>query len=109
MIGDNPENEGRLQTAVRIVRQDQDNTYGSAEEPSTVHDLKDWPVGCRNIGNTCYLNSVLQFVFTIKPLRNMVMECEKHFQDLSPEALESKKVGRIVVSRARAEAAQQCE
>lgn len=109
MIGDNPENEGRLQTAVRIVRQDQDNTYGSAEESSTVHDLKEWPVGCRNIGNTCYLNSVLQFVFTIKPLRNMVMECEKHFQDLSPEALESKKVGRIVVSRARAEAAQQCE
>ena len=109
MIGDNPENEERLQTAVRIVRQDQANTYGSAEEPTTIHDLTEWPVGCRNIGNTCYLNSVLQFVFTIKPLRNMVMECENHFQDLSPEALESKKVGRIAVPRARAEAAQQCE
>ena len=109
MISDNPENQDRLQKAVEIVRQDQDNTYGSGRELGQVRDLKDWPVGCRNIGNTCYLNSVLQFLFTIKPLRNMVMECNDNFQELSPEALASKRVGRTAVSRARAETAQQCK
>lgn len=109
MISDNPENQDRLRTAVKIVRHDQYTTYGSGQELGQVYDLKEWPVGCRNIGNTCYLNSVLQFLFTIKPLRNLVMECEDHFQELSPEALATKRVGRTVVSRARAETAQQCE
>ncbi|KAK9465844.1 hypothetical protein V1512DRAFT_276956 [Lipomyces arxii] len=31
------------------------------------------PVGLWNIGNTCYLNSLLQYYFTIKPLREMIL------------------------------------
>lgn len=34
----------------------------------------DEPVGLENIGNTCYLNSLLQYYFTISPLREKVME-----------------------------------
>jgi ubiquitin carboxyl-terminal hydrolase 25/28 len=111
MLLDAPENARRLETALQKVRQDQDNSYGSDQQQPSGHDypLSEWPVGCCNIGNTCYLNSVLQFLFTIKPLRNMVIDCDKHFQDLSPEALEPKRVGRTAVSRARAETGQQCK
>lgn len=32
-----------------------------------------WPAGINNVGNTCYLNSLLQFFFTIKPLRDFIL------------------------------------
>nr|ODN88380.1 hypothetical protein L203_02993 [Cryptococcus depauperatus CBS 7841] len=34
---------------------------------------KDVPVGLYNIGNTCYLNSILQYLYAIKPLREAVL------------------------------------
>ncbi|OAF99549.1 cysteine proteinase [Paraphaeosphaeria sporulosa] len=109
MLSDSPENAQRLETALQKVRQDQENSYGSEQQQPSGHnfELHEWPVGCCNIGNTCYLNSVLQFLFTIKPLRDMVIDCDKHFQDLSPEALGPKRVGRTAVTRARAETGQQ--
>lgn len=115
MLQDTPENAQRLETALQKVRQDQESSYGPsygnpAQQPSSPdYPVDEWPVGCANIGNTCYLNSVLQFLFTIKPLRDMVIDCDKHFQDLSPENLEPKRVGRTAVSRARAETGQQCK
>ncbi|KAL1602675.1 ubiquitin-specific protease ubp2 [Paraconiothyrium brasiliense] len=112
MLQDAPENAQRLETALAKVRQDQQNSHGTSyldttQQPAHNYELDEWPVGCCNIGNTCYLNSVLQFLFTIKPLRDMVIDCDTHFQDLSPEALEPKRVGRTAVSRARAETGQQ--
>lgn len=35
---------------------------------------ENWPTGLDNIGNTCYLNSLLQYYFCIKPLRNTILE-----------------------------------
>lgn len=32
------------------------------------------PAGLNNIGNTCYLNSLLQYYFSIRPLRDSVLE-----------------------------------
>lgn len=32
-----------------------------------------WPAGLDNIGNTCYLNSLLQYYFCIKPLRELIL------------------------------------
>ncbi|QLL33947.1 hypothetical protein HG536_0F02720 [Torulaspora globosa] len=32
-----------------------------------------WPAGLNNIGNTCYLNSLLQYYFSIAPLRDYVL------------------------------------
>ena len=108
-----PNDVAKLQKAFALVQQDQAQNYNNKEqkpkEPgSRVNDypLESWPVGCRNNGNTCYLNSVLQFLFTIKPLRDLVLNFETYRQDPSPEALKNKKVGRTVVTPQRVATAQ---
>ncbi|PVI06943.1 cysteine proteinase [Periconia macrospinosa] len=103
MIEATPDMEGKYKEAMAIIERDQETTK---QQQQPKYPLDSWPVGCANIGNTCYLNSVLQFLFTIKPLREMVLDCEKHMQDLDPEALEKKRVGRTAVSLARAETGQ---
>ncbi|EGX46809.1 hypothetical protein AOL_s00097g235 [Orbilia oligospora ATCC 24927] len=56
--------------------------------------MADWPVGLENTGNTCYLNSLLQYYFTIKPLRDVIMDFDNHEEDeVSEELLERKQVG----------------
>ncbi|KAJ3197546.1 ubiquitin-specific protease ubp2 [Irineochytrium annulatum] len=37
------------------------------------------PCGLNNIGNTCYLNSLLQLYHTIVPLRKSVVDCKEEF------------------------------
>lgn len=105
MTEQTPDMEPKYKEAMAIIQRDQENTK---QQQQPKHPLDSWPVGCANIGNTCYLNSVLQFLFTIKPLREMVLDCEDHMQDLNPEALEKKRVGRTAVSLARAETGQHC-
>lgn len=36
-----------------------------------------WPAGLNNIGNTCYLNSLLQYYFSIAPLREYVLNYQE--------------------------------
>lgn len=35
-----------------------------------------WPVGLFNMGNTCYLNSLLQYYFAIAPIKKYILEYE---------------------------------
>ncbi|OWO97968.1 hypothetical protein B2J93_3766 [Marssonina coronariae] len=51
------------------------------------------PIGLGNIGNTCYLNSLLQYLYTIKPFRDMVMDFQDYRMELTSENLEVKRVG----------------
>ena len=71
--------------------------------------LGDWPVGLENIGNTCYLNSLLQFYFTVKPLRELVLNFEKYKMPIDSPELQKKRVGSRKVSRKEIERAQRCE
>ncbi|EUC39377.1 hypothetical protein COCCADRAFT_122 [Bipolaris zeicola 26-R-13] len=103
----------RMEKAHALIQQDQTQRFGNrpANAPMPIvrrnnYPLESWPVGLRNIGNTCYLNSVLQFLFTIKPLRDLILNCEDHLQDPSPEALKDKKVGRMAVTPERVLTAQ---
>lgn len=45
---------------------------------SSLLPVENWPAGLDNIGNTCYLNSLLQYYFCIKPLRDMVLSFNEH-------------------------------
>ncbi|KAF2278384.1 cysteine proteinase [Westerdykella ornata] len=107
----NESERAKYEEAYQVICRDQQQRFNVEESSHNVplrkYPLDTWPVGCRNIGNTCYLNSVLQFLFTIKPLRDYVLDCEQHFQDLSPEGLQAKgRVGRSVVTREQADRAQ---
>ncbi|KAI9791044.1 MAG: ubiquitin-specific protease ubp2 [Candelina submexicana] len=66
----------------------------------------EWPVGLENIGNTCYLNSLLQFYFTVKPLRDLVLHFDDYKMDLDLDSLRKKQVGSRRVSRKEVERAQ---
>ncbi|PNS21297.1 Translation initiation factor IF-2 [Sphaceloma murrayae] len=60
---------------------------GPQRDPST------WPVGLTSHGNTCYLNSLLQYYFTIKPLRELVLNFDKYKFDLSHHKGKIERVG----------------
>ena len=109
-----PQNEAKYEQAYALICQDQHQNHKNVgnremEPPRQRHPLESWPVGCQNIGNTCYLNSVLQFLFTIKPLREMVLNFEQYSQETSPEALEKKRVGRSAVTAEKVQKAQECK
>jgi ubiquitin carboxyl-terminal hydrolase 25/28 len=102
--------------AYALILQDQAERFNNRpDDPNLVearrnnYPLETWPVGLRNIGNTCYLNSVLQFLFTVKPLRDLILNCEEYMQDPSPEALKGKIVGRSIVTPDRVLTAQTCQ
>ncbi|KAL4797230.1 hypothetical protein BDV19DRAFT_50246 [Aspergillus venezuelensis] len=77
---------------------------GMAAKPD--RDLSKWPVGLQNIGNTCYLNSLLQFYFSIRPYRNMVLDFENFKMDLDDESCQKKQVGSRKVSKKEIERSQ---
>ncbi|KAG0368980.1 ubiquitin-specific protease ubp2 [Gamsiella multidivaricata] len=58
------------------------------------------PVGLSNIGNTCYLNSLLQYIYTIKEIRETVMEMEAHVENEDDNNWKEKAIdGRILNRR----------
>ncbi|KAI9932783.1 ubiquitin-specific protease ubp2 [Aspergillus wentii] len=61
--------------------------------PESDRELSEWPVGLQNIGNTCYLNSLLQFYFSVRPFRDMVLNFDDFKMEINDDSLEKKKVG----------------
>ncbi|KAH0565972.1 hypothetical protein GP486_000640 [Trichoglossum hirsutum] len=108
-VEDEPEQLNELRAALKAIGKEKSsykiesflNTGKMSEQFSP-----DWPVGLENIGNTCYLNSLLQFYFTLKPLRDLILNFDHFKMEISPENIEKKKVGSRKVSRKEVERAQ---
>ena len=66
------------------------------------------PVGLENIGNTCYLNSLLQCLFTIRKLRHLVLHFDDYKMSLEEGTMEKKRVGQRKVSLREVQTAQKC-
>ncbi|KAF2838591.1 cysteine proteinase, partial [Patellaria atrata CBS 101060] len=95
-VHDAPDREAEINLAFNLIQKDkgligQIEMSGSTTLPT--HPVDKWPVGLQNIGNTCYLNSLLQYYFTIKPLRELVLKFEDFKMELTPENISAKRVG----------------
>lgn len=69
------------------------------------------PVGLHNIGNTCYLNSLLQYLFTVKPIRDIVLNYDDVRLPLTDESISSRLLGgnKMQMDRGEAVVAQACK
>lgn len=69
-----------------------------AAQSSTAHTPETWPVGLTSHGNTCYLNSLLQYYFSIKPLRDIILDYERYKLDTATQTEKQERVGQRIIS-----------
>lgn len=77
-----------LRQALKSVAQAKDSKIlfsflNSGKIDSSLLPAENWPSGLDNIGNTCYLNSLLQYYFCIKPLRDLILNFNELDVDFS--------------------------
>lgn len=77
-----------------------------SEAPKVPHGTPEEPVGLENIGNTCYLNSLLQFLFTMTELRRLVLDFDEYKMSPDEKSMEQKRVGQRKVSVKEVQSAQ---
>lgn len=104
-LKDSPEEIIELRQALREIgsnlKSKKITAFLSGNIDQDVEKNKSWPVGLENIGNTCYLNSLLQYYFTITPLRNSVMSfVSQPRNEGSSESPVEKRVGGRAVTKA---------
>ena len=68
----------------------------------------DQPVGLGNIGNTCYLNSLLQYLYTVRAVRHVVLNFPEYRMELTDVNIQRKKIGEVQTKRNQIIRAQQC-
>ncbi|KAI9885242.1 MAG: hypothetical protein M1823_002981 [Watsoniomyces obsoletus] len=100
-VGELPSEAEQLRKALTVIGEARKSHRIAAHlhDPQGMQvDLSRWPVGLENIGNTCYLNSLLQFYFTLKPLRELILDFHRVEMTVTPESLTNKRVGGRMVS-----------
>ncbi|KAI9703979.1 MAG: ubiquitin-specific protease ubp2 [Bogoriella megaspora] len=60
--------------------------------------LEEWPVGLTNLANTCYLNSLLQLLFSIRGFRHVVLNFDQYKMEITPDNLK-KKINRAITAK----------
>ena len=116
-VQENPASVEYYNRALEAIARERDSTLlkrhirsssNSQPAPQT-QGRSDEPVGLENIGNTCYLNSLLQFLFTIAELRKIVLNFEEFKMDPTEENMKIKKVGQRRVTLKEVQTAQRCK
>ncbi|KAI1865648.1 hypothetical protein JX265_007971 [Neoarthrinium moseri] len=51
------------------------------------------PPGLRNIGNTCYLNSLLQYLYSVKAVRELVLNFPENGLELNMDSIKQRRLG----------------
>ncbi|PYH46810.1 ubiquitin-specific protease UBP2 [Aspergillus saccharolyticus JOP 1030-1] len=109
-IAEDPSKIEMYNQALQIIGKHKNSSFLSSKATGMGtgpdRDLSEWPVGLQNIGNTCYLNSLLQFYFSIRGYRDLILHFEDFSMELSDENLSRKKVGSRKVSRKEVERSQ---
>lgn len=70
----------------------------NGNESTAAHSPENWPVGLTSHGNTCYLNSLLQYYFSIKPLRDIILNYDEYKLDTSAATEKEARVGQRKVT-----------
>ncbi|KAI8340523.1 hypothetical protein BC941DRAFT_510834 [Chlamydoabsidia padenii] len=84
---------GESRQSVAILQSLTDG-IGSVEQESSNRKRQkvSSPVGLKNIGNTCYLNSLLQYYYTIIPLKTTIINKDNHVKTVNKADWKSKEV-----------------
>jgi ubiquitin carboxyl-terminal hydrolase 25 len=79
---------------------DMNDAPNRVEEDSGPVDMAA-PIGLENIGNTCYLNSLLQYLFTVNAVRDIIENWDQYKLELTEENLARRRLGgsRVVLDR----------
>lgn len=113
-IKESPGRESEFRDALSVIAENKENhklnafvrtRFYSSPAKSTLEE----PRPIKNIGNTCYLNSLLQYLFTIKPLRLLLAELDDYREDAEPSQLTSKRVGNSKVNVSQVRRALKCK
>ncbi|WQF78539.1 Putative ubiquitin specific protease, UCH repeated domain, ubiquitin carboxyl-terminal hydrolase 14 [Colletotrichum destructivum] len=98
-------NSDEIRQAVKALEQE----YGrppqqEKSEPIASPNTSNLPVGLENIGNTCYLNSILQYLNTVVPIKDLLAHYPAHELGLDDLDIQRRLIGGNKLKIDRAEA-----
>lgn len=102
--------------ALRVIALDRQSNFllrkledpNAEVAPEQIQSL-DQPIGLNNIGNTCYLNSLLQYFYTIKPVRDVALNLDEYSLPINDEAINNRRAGGRQNTRSEIEKGQRCK
>jgi ubiquitin carboxyl-terminal hydrolase 25/28 len=101
---DDPSKQIEIQQHYEVLRDYLAGQFESLPQPDYEN-----PVGLSNMGNTCYLNCLLQYFYTIRPLREVILDFDEYKIDTSASNYRPKKVDAQIISKIHVMRTQQCK